>query len=296
VNGLLNYLYRLSEIEAVFAATAVGLDPSIGLLHLDSPRRASLALDLMEPVRPLVEAHVLELCSRRTFRRADFAEGRDGCVRIMAPLAHELAETMPAWARAVAPYAEMVRNLLGESITGRFSPSTPLTGAKGRAAQARVRARKAAGLGSTTIRSRRERDAPASAWTCPECGGAVANHRHVRCDACIAADPASSPEIRGRRGVAIAARKRALTEWEKANHGAVYDPELFGRDILPRLWTVPLAGIMEAAGCSKASASDYRRGKRTPHVSTWGALADLVGVGSVEFVTEGVDTSTVETR
>jgi hypothetical protein len=37
--------------------------------------------------------------------------------------------------------------------------------------------------------------------------------------------------------------------------------------------TVPLAEIMEAAGCSKASASDYRRGKRTPHVSTWAALA-----------------------
>jgi len=27
--------------------------------------------------------------------------------------------------------------------------------------------------------------------------------------------------------------------------------------------------IMEAAGCSKTSASDYRRGKRTPRVLTW---------------------------
>ncbi|MGA2806217.1 MAG: hypothetical protein ABSF89_17845 [Acidimicrobiales bacterium] len=40
---------------------------------------------------------------------------------------------------------------------------------------------------------------------------------------------------------------------------------------------MPLAEIMEAAGCSKASASDYRRGKRMPHVSTWGALGELVG-------------------
>jgi hypothetical protein len=54
----------------------------------------------------------------------------------------------------------------------------------------------------------------------------------------------------------------------------VYDPELFRREILPRLRTVPLAEIMAAAACSKASASDYRRGKRTPHVSTWGALGD----------------------
>jgi hypothetical protein len=57
----------------------------------------------------------------------------------------------------------------------------------------------------------------------------------------------------------------------------VYDPELFRREILPRLRTVPLTEIMDVAGCCKASASDYRRGKRTPHVSTWGALGELVG-------------------
>jgi hypothetical protein len=56
----------------------------------------------------------------------------------------------------------------------------------------------------------------------------------------------------------------------------MHDPEWFRREILPRLGTVPLAEIMEAAGCSKASASDYRRGKRTPHVSTWGALGELI--------------------
>ena len=81
-------------------------------------------------------------------------------------------------------------------------------------------------------------------------------------------------------GAAIAARKRALTEWDRANPDTVYDPELFRREILPGLRTVPLTEIMEAAGCSKASASDYRRGKRTPHGSTWKALAELVGLGS----------------
>ena len=94
-----------------------------------------------------------------------------------------------------------------------------------------------------------------------------------------AADPRQGSQIRDRRGAAITARKRALAEWDKANPDAVYDPELFRRDILPRLGTVPLAEIMEAAGCSTASASDYRRGKWTPHVSTWGALGELVGIG-----------------
>jgi hypothetical protein len=106
----------------------------------------------------------------------------------------------------------------------------------------------------------------------------LTNHCRVRCDGCIDADTAQQPESRG--GTAIAARKRALTEWEQVNPDTVYDPELFRRGILPRLGTLPLAEIMEAAGCSKASASDYRRGKRTPHVSTWKALAELVGLGS----------------
>ncbi len=64
------------------------------------------------------------------------------------------------------------------------------------------------------------------------------------------------------------ARKRALSEWDKANPGVVYDPDLFARDILQRLRTVKLAAIAAAASCSKASASDIRRGKRAPHVST----------------------------
>lgn len=57
----------------------------------------------------------------------------------------------------------------------------------------------------------------------------------------------------------------------------MYDPELFRRDILPRLASVKLMDIAEAADCSKADASDIRRGKWTPHVPTWEALAQLVG-------------------
>jgi hypothetical protein len=66
-------------------------------------------------------------------------------------------------------------------------------------------------------------------------------------------------------------------EWDKANPGATYDPELYRREILPKLAGVKLAEIVEAIGCSKASASDIRRGKRTPHVSAWPALARLGG-------------------
>ena len=73
----------------------------------------------------------------------------------------------------------------------------------------------------------------------------------------------------------------------------MHDPEWFRRDVLPRLAGVKLSEIVEEAGCSKAYASDIRRGKWTPHVSTWGALARLAGA-EVEFAAQGVDTRTVE--
>jgi hypothetical protein len=236
----------------------------------------------MEPVRPEVDAFVLDMIERRTFRKAEFTETSDGHVRLLAPLTHELAETMPQWATSLGPIAEHVAHVFGKAMDGSYSAATPLTSRRHRDAQALVKARKVEASRRTAAGRVLQRPAAQPAalplWTCPDCGGAVTNPRHVRCEACIDADPAPSPEIRGRRGAAIAARKRALTEWDKVNPDTVYDPELFRREILPKLGTVPLAEIMAAAGCSKASASDYRRGKRTPHVSTWMALAELVGV------------------
>ena len=105
VNGIDNYLYALAEAEAVLACQAVGLDPGLGIVHNDTKGRQSLALDLIEPVRPQVDAFVLDLLERRTFRKVEFTETADGHCRLKAPLTHELAETIPRWAQALAPIA-----------------------------------------------------------------------------------------------------------------------------------------------------------------------------------------------
>jgi CRISPR-associated protein Cas1 len=59
-NAMLNYMYALLESEARLSAAAVGLDPGIGFLHVDTDARDSLACDLMEPVRPQVDAFLLD--------------------------------------------------------------------------------------------------------------------------------------------------------------------------------------------------------------------------------------------
>ena len=281
-NAILNYCFALLEAEAVLACQAVGLDPGLGIVHLDAKGRDSLALDLIEPVRPEVEGYVLDLLAERTFRKAELTETDEGHVRLRPPLTHELAETLPRWREAIAPLAEEVVHTLGAVIAGRFVTVTPLTTSRAKAAQAVVRARKAE-ASRRTQRTAPPRQQPAGAVSlplgCVDCGAVLTNPRHVRCDECIAADPAQAPEIRGRRGAAIAARKRALAEWDSANPDAVYDPELFRREILPRLAGVKLSEIVEAAGCSKAYASDIRRGKWTPHVSTWAALSLVIRAG-----------------
>jgi CRISPR-associated endonuclease Cas1 len=286
VNAILNYVYALVEAEAILACQAVGLDSGLGLVHSDTKGRQSLALDVIEPVRPEVDDFVLDLLQRRTFRKVEFTETSDGHVRLRSPLTHELAETMPTWAKSLAPIAEHVAHVFGKAMAGTYSAATPLTRSHTRTAQAVVKARKASARSAATSSTALQKPTASGcrpSWTCPDCGGAVTNPRHVRCEACIVADPTQAPEIRGRRGAAIAARKRALSEWDKANLGTVYDPELFRREILPRLANVKLMDIAEATGCCKASASDIRRGKWEPHVSTWAALASMVNLDLLEL-------------
>ena len=90
------------------ACLACGLDPGLGVFHVDQNGRDSLALDLMEAVRPQVDAYLLDLLGVRTFSSKDFVETRRGVCRVLAPLTHPLAETTTQWARLIAPVVENV--------------------------------------------------------------------------------------------------------------------------------------------------------------------------------------------
>src|SRR5207245_1711185 len=90
-NAMLNYLYAVLESEASLAASALGLDPGLGFIHVDTPARDSLACDLMEAVRPKVDAYVLDWIMSQPLRREWFFEQRDGNCRLMAQFASRLA-------------------------------------------------------------------------------------------------------------------------------------------------------------------------------------------------------------
>ena len=115
-NAALNYLYCVLESESRLAAAALGLDPGLGVLHVDIPARDSLAYDLMEPVRPQIDAFVLDWITRETLKREWFCEQPNGNCRLMSLLVIRLAETAPTWGRAVAPFAEWLAQSLWTSI------------------------------------------------------------------------------------------------------------------------------------------------------------------------------------
>jgi len=63
-NAVLSYAYTLLAGEAEAGLHAIGLDPTIGFYHEPEDRRASLALDIIEPFRaPLADAMAIDLFS-----------------------------------------------------------------------------------------------------------------------------------------------------------------------------------------------------------------------------------------
>jgi len=54
MNALLSFLYTLLAHDVESALETVGLDPYVGFFHTDRPGRASLALDMMEELRPFI--------------------------------------------------------------------------------------------------------------------------------------------------------------------------------------------------------------------------------------------------
>jgi CRISPR-associated protein Cas1 len=69
--------------EAISALVAVGFDPYLGFFHSVNYGRCSLALDLMEELRPLIaDRVVLNLVNLEIVKPGDFTVGEDRGVRM----------------------------------------------------------------------------------------------------------------------------------------------------------------------------------------------------------------------
>ncbi len=81
VNAMLSFLYTLLAHDVSAALTAVGLDAYVGFLHRDRPGRISLALDVMEELRPIVvDRFVLTLINKSEVKAKGFTLTESGGV------------------------------------------------------------------------------------------------------------------------------------------------------------------------------------------------------------------------
>lgn len=80
-NALLSFVYTLLAHECTSALETVGLDPYFGFLHQLRPGRPSLALDLMEELRPTIaDRFILSLINLRQVKPEQFVMKESGAV------------------------------------------------------------------------------------------------------------------------------------------------------------------------------------------------------------------------
>lgn len=80
-NAMLSFAYSLLSHDCASALESVGLDSYAGFLHRDRPGRTSLALDLMEELRPcMADRFVLTLVNNRMINSEDFQKSEGGAV------------------------------------------------------------------------------------------------------------------------------------------------------------------------------------------------------------------------
>jgi CRISPR-associated endonuclease Cas1 len=288
LNAILNYTYALAETECVIALRTVGLDPGLGVMHTDQNARDSLALDLIEPLRPVADDLVMQFLARRVFTADDFVEdGRGGC-RLTPLLASELAGLLSELARVASHWAEQVSTTIAKGASTKIRSSAPLTRANWFAAN---------GLEAPVL------DAPhvRAVASCEVCGNLLAPHQKKHCKPCwekrrkqLASehaitrnaklaelrvqgrDPRSTKQAKSRRSASISKSNQERAAWVSTPEEDSLDVAWYDREIQPHLAQFSVRTIQTTLGISNGGASQVRSGRFRPHKRHWLKLRELI--------------------
>jgi CRISPR-associated endonuclease Cas1 len=286
VHAILNYCFALLEAETRLSVSALGLDPGLGVgLHTDTANRDSLALDVLEPVRPQIEAWLLNWIGSEPLRRSDFFETGTGNSRLMSQLCIKLGGTASVWRKLIEPWAEYVGQALWSGTKSRHGDNSVLptrltqqrrTEAKGKVWTGMVKFSKAdhvcRGCGKRIIEGRTH---------CGECAVTSATERLIDA-ARVGRQTANSPEAQLKR--ANTQRQNALAQhaWKPSEQPKWLTANFYIEKIQPRLASLSASTIARQISVSRWYAGRLREGYR-PHPRHWQALAKLVSVSSNAF-------------
>ena len=109
VNACLSLAYTLIHHEAVTALRIVGLDPAVGCYHELYYNRESLACDLIEALRPLIDGWLWQLFRENVLRVEHFTTNDGACYLNKAGKQHFYAayyQQVLAWRKLLRRYAQ----------------------------------------------------------------------------------------------------------------------------------------------------------------------------------------------
>lgn len=279
-NAMLNYMYTLLESESRLAAAAVGLDPGIGVLHVDTDARDSLACDLMEPARPHVDAYLLKWLTEGPLRREWFFEQRDGNCRLMGSFAIRLSESLSTWSRVVAPIAEWISQMVWSTArkpARLMLPPTHLTQSHRRQAKGKLNPPVADPPRPPRLCRTCAATVTAGHHYCPSCAVAVSTEELVK-GAQKGRLASHSFEAQANRAEKGRRNTFARWAWKPSNQPAWLNDQAYREKIHPGLAGVAVRVIASTLGISLPYASNIRSGKLQPHPRHWQTLAGLVGI------------------
>ena len=132
VNALLSYAYSLLVRQFTVALSAVGFDPYRGYYHQPRYGRPALALDMMEPFRPLIaDSVVIQIINNGEIHAEDFiraagsvnltAEGRKRFLTAFERrLTHEVTHPIFGYSLEYRSLIELQSRLLGRFLLGEI--------------------------------------------------------------------------------------------------------------------------------------------------------------------------------
>jgi hypothetical protein len=235
----------------------------------------------MEPVRPLVDAYLLEWINREVLRREWFFEQRDGSCRLMGEFSAHLSKTAPTWSTALAPFAELVSRTLWLSIqkpNRQRGPATRLTQLH------RRQARDVPPISQST-------PLPRPQSSCKQCGAAIGRGRNYCARCAIKLNTAGlvkaaqlgrvashSDRAEARRAETQLRHAAEKASWKTSEMPAWLTKDVYICEIQPQLKGITLSVIASKLGISIPYAVDIRSGRRIPHPRHWSILMGLVDV------------------
>lgn len=106
VNCMLNYGYALLEAECLRAINSVGLDAHVGFLHEMQKGKNSLAYDMQELFRFLVDLSVINLVEKGMMEKKDFIRTENFTLKLRASGTRKITNELNSWLNNVVNYQE----------------------------------------------------------------------------------------------------------------------------------------------------------------------------------------------